>query len=135
MGRLMHTPTDKSKSAAEQITDIAKTFRCGATMRASHLVNLSLATMKWLVLNAESDDIRFKAADALLGLGPMQAKLGLMKDVVSQPYLGKELRPVALGKRLRAAMTTPEHAARILAMVEEAEKQSKAGATSPSKAA
>ena len=136
MGKPLHDAgTNRNQTTAQQIAEIARGFKCGAGMKSAHLVNISLATLKWLMMNSESDDIRFKAAEALLGLQPMRAKLGLMGDVVAKPFLGKEARPAAIGKRLSAAMKTPEQAARVIQLLEQVEAESRSNASSGAKAA
>lgn len=128
---------NKLSTPADQIVAIAKALQCSAPAKAAHLVNLSLATLKYLMVNAESDAIRYQAATALLGLAPMQAKLGLMRGVVDQPHLGRDpQRPAVLAKRVKAMLERdPAQAQRLLAMITEAENEGQVAANPQQKAA
>ena len=98
----------------------------GANHRATHLGNLAVAALKYLLLNAESDDMKFKAAEALLALAPVRRKLDLSATVVDAPVMDRKSadRPAVLGQRLRRLMDAgAEQATEALRLIEEAEKQ------------
>ena len=123
-----------NKGHGAEIRAIAKDMAGGADRRAAHLVNLSLATFKWLILNGESDDVKFRAADALLALSPCRAKLDQMRGILESPGNGN-VGPRAMEKRIRAVMTSPEKTQLLLSMVEQAERDASAAQNSPNKAA
>ena len=103
----------------------------GANNRAAHLGNLATATLKFLILNAESDDIRFRAAEALLSLPGVRRKQELAATVLDppQPRDGSVNRPAILGKRLRRLMDSGSDTAQeALRLIEQAERE--AGLTS-----
>ena len=117
--------TDADKDGAKQIPLIAKDLVGGIDRRSAHLINLSLATLKWLMLYGESDDVRFRAAQALLDSPPLRQKLDFMRDIVVPPGRGRgPVRSAQLGRRLKAVVDAgPEHAQRMLALLEQAENE------------
>ena len=126
-----------ASAVGAEIQAIAKNFNSGTNGKAAHLVNLSLATLKYLLLNAESDDIRYQAATALLGLAPIQQKLDYMRGAVNKPERRSAPdRPAVAAQRLRAIMTqSPEVAQRVLQALAEAEKEAQAAPDPQQKAA
>lgn len=114
-------PKNAESSAAEEIARIAKDSWSGADRRASHLVNLSMATLKYLMLNAESDDLKLEAARTLLELPPVRRKLQHQQEAVRPSTVD---RRTPIGRRLRNLLDSdPDKAQRLLDLIEnEAEK-------------
>ena len=110
----------------DEIRKISRELFSGTERRSAHLVNMSIATLKYLLLNAESDDMRFRAAEALLGLSPMRRKLDLLAGVLEPPAFHRNSpeRPTVLGARLKRLMDAgSDHASEALRLIEQAEKE------------
>ena len=113
-------------SAADKIAQIHRDLATGAEKRSAHLVNLSVATLKYLLLHSESDDIRYGAAQTLLSLSPHKRKLDLLAGVLEPPVMDRKSadRPAVFSKRLKSIMdASPESAQRVLAALAEAESE------------
>ena len=121
-----HNGNGRGTTPAERISSIAKDMINGASPRAAHLGNLSIATLKYLALYAESDDIRFRAAEALLALSPVRRKLDLSASIIEPPSMDPRTpnRPSALGARLKRLMDAgASEASEALKLIEQAEKE------------
>ena len=113
-------------NAADSIKAIARDLSTGSSRKSAHLVNLSIASLKHLVLYAESDDIRFRASEALLGLSPVRRKLDLLAGTIEPPTMDRtsENRSAVLGRRLKRLLEAgANEASEALRLIEQAEKE------------
>lgn len=96
----------------------------GGNLRAAHLGNLAVSTLKWLMLYAESDDLRYRAAETLLTLAPVRRKMEALASTVKEPEQSGLTRRIQ-----RLVNSGTDQATEVLRLIEEAEAQ----ATNPSK--
>ena len=103
------------RSPGDEIKAISKDMSTGAEKKSAHLANLATATLKYLLLNAESDDLRFQAALAVLALSPVRRKMDALaagvQDHVPKPRTGPR-------RRLTADQTSE-----VLSLIEQAEQE------------
>jgi hypothetical protein len=85
----MKTPCDSADTSAPTPADIINGFRTELmrlrSRRVGHLLNLALAAYKHLILNGKSDTVRLQAANAIVSLPPVQARLGAMAVRAAKP--------------------------------------------------
>ena len=72
----------------KQISRYVNTLSQGRTesQRSAHMMNLAMATCKWLILQGESDNLRLQAAKLIFDLPPVQARMGAMTRAVQAHY-------------------------------------------------
>jgi len=111
-------------SKADRLKQIQKAFDPGMNRRSGHLVNISMATLKDVMMHAESDDLRLQAAQTLLSLAPVQRKLEYQCEAVLPPQMDRKSagRASLLGARVKRLVDTGnEHASEVLRLIEQAE--------------
>lgn len=112
------TEITHSPDSAEAIRKIMASMPPGGNLRAAHLGNLAVSTLKWLILHAKSDDLKYQAAMALLALAPVQRKMEALASTVKEPD------QQVLSRRLtRLVNSGTDQASEVLRLLEQAEAE------------
>jgi hypothetical protein len=112
--------------SAESILDIARKMPTGSNLKSAHLGNLAISTLKWIMLHSESDDLKYRAAETLLGLAPVRRKLDLLTATIPEHTPDRRnTMPSHQAGRLRRLLEAggSERASEILRLIEQAEAE------------